>query len=122
MRSHGSEELRREYQRRGNIHRDWNLARISSAERRRLNVGVDGAPGEVELAFWWEPEPVVLAHIMRDGDSILATSIGITHVRLLSLLKTMVVLQRDPETLANHQQEREQTYRYRTSPQRGTPS
>ena len=31
--SHGSEELRREYQRRGNIHRDWNLARISSAER-----------------------------------------------------------------------------------------
>ena len=105
--SHGSEELRREYLRRGNIHRDWNLARISSAERRRLTVEVDGGPGEVELAFWWEPEPVVLAHIMRDGDSILATSIGITHVRLLSLLKTMVVLQRDPETLAGHQQEYE---------------
>ena len=120
--SHGSEELRREYQRRGNIHRDWNLACISSAERRRLTVEVDGAPADVELAFWWEPEPVGLAHIMRDSDSILATSIGITHVRLLSLLKTMVVLQRDPETLANHQQEREQTYRYRTSPQRGTPS
>ena len=34
--SHGSEELRREYQRRGNIHRDWNLARISHTERRRL--------------------------------------------------------------------------------------
>ena len=63
-----------------------------------------------------------LAHIMRDSDSILATSIGITHVRLLSLLKTMVVLQRDPETLANHQQEREQTYRYRTSLRRSTPS
>ena len=63
----------------------------------------------------------VLAHIMRDGDSILATSIGITHVRLLSLLKTMVVLQRDPETLAGHQQEYEQFYKYRTSPQRGTP-
>ena len=120
--SHGSEELRREYQRRGNIHRDWNLARISSAERRRLTVEVDGAPADVELAFWWEPEPVGLAHIMRDSDSILATSIGITHVRLLSLLKTMVVLQRDPETLANHQQEREQTYRYRTSLRRSTPS
>ena len=37
-------------------------------------------------------------------------------------LRRMVVLQRDPETLANHQQEREQTYRYSTSPQRGTPS
>ena len=121
VKSHGSEELRREYQRRGNIHRDWNLARISSAERRRFTVEVDGAPGDVELAFWWEPEPVVVAHIMRDGDSILATSIGITHVRLLSLLKTMVVLQRDPETLAGHQQEYEQFYKYRTSPQRGTP-
>ena len=120
--SHGSEELRREYLRRGNIHRDWNLSRISSAERRRLTVEVDGAPADVELAFWWEPEPVGLAHIMRDSDSILATSIGITHVRLLSLLKTMVVLQRDPETLANHQQEREQTYRYRTSLRRSTPS
>ena len=120
--SHGSEELRREYQRRGNIHRDWNMARISSAERRRLTVEVDGAPGEVELAFWWEPEPVVLAHIMRDGDSILATSIGITHVRLLSLLKTMVVLQRDPETLAGHRKEYEQTYRYRTSLRCSTPS
>ena len=122
VKSHGSEELRREYQRRGNIHRDWNLARISSAERRRLTVEVDGAPADVELAFWWEPEPVGLAHIMRDSDSILATSTGITHVRLLSLLKTMVVLQRDPETLANHQQEHEQTYRYRTSLWRSTPS
>ena len=120
--SHGSEELRREYQRRGNIHRDWNLARINRTERRRLTVEVDGAPAEMELAFWWESEPVGLAHIMRDSDSILATSIGITHVRLRRLLKTMVVLQRDPETLAGHQQEHEQTYRYRTSPQRGTPS
>ena len=122
VKSHGSEQLRREYLRRGNIHRDWNLARISSAERRRLNVGVDGAPGEVELAFWWEPEPVVLAHIMRGGDSILATSIGVTHVRLLSLLRTMVVLQRDPETLAGHQQEYERGHTKGTVPQRGTPS
>ena len=122
VKSHGSEQLRREYLRRGNIHRDWNLARVSSAERRRLNVGVDGAPGEVELAFWWEPEPVVLAHIMRCGDSILATSIGITHVRLLSLLRTMVVLQRDPETLAGHQQEYERGHTKGTVPQRGTPS
>ena len=122
VKSHGSEQLRREYLRKGNIHRDWNLARISSAERRRLNVGVDGAPGEVELAFWWEPEPVVLAHIMRGGDSILATSIGVTHVRLLSLLRTMVVLQRDPETLAGHQQEYERGHTKGTVPQRGTPS
>ena len=122
VKSHGSEQLRREYLRRGNIHLDWNLARVSSAERRRLTVEVDGAPADVELAFWWEPEPVVLAHIMRGGDSILATSIGVTHVRLLSLLKTMVVLQRDPETLAGHQQEYERGHTKGTVPQRGTPS
>ena len=85
VKSHGSEQLRREYLRRGNIHRDWNLA-----------------------------------HIMRCGDSILATSIGITHVRLLSLLRTMVVLQRDPETLAGHQQEYERGHTKGTVPQRGT--
>ena len=124
VKSHGSEQLRREYLRRGNIHRDWNLARISSAERRRLTTEMDGASGEVELAFWWEPEPVVLAHITRDGDSILATSIGVTHVELLGLLKTMVmvVLQRDPETLAGHQREYEWGHRRGIVPQRGTPS
>ena len=120
--SHGSEELRREYLRRGNIHRDWNLARISSAERRRLTIEMDGASVEVELAFWWEPELVVLAHITRDGDSILATSIGVTHVDFLGLLKTMVVLQRDPETLAGHQQEYEWGHRRGIVPQRGTLS
>ena len=114
--SHGSEELRREYLRRGNIHRDWNLARISSVECRSLTVEVDGAPAEVELAFWWEPEPVGLAHIMRDGDSILATSIGVTHVDLLCLLKTMAVLQRDSETLAGHQQEYERGHRRGIAP------
>ena len=76
----------------------------------------------MELAFWWEPEPVGLAHIMRDSASILATSIGITHVRLLSLLKTMVVLQRDPETLAGHQREYEWGHGRGIVPQRGTPS
>ena len=122
MTSHGSEELRREYLRRGNIHRDWNLARTSRTERRRLTIEMDGASVEMELAFWWEPESVVLAHITRDGDSILATSIVVTHVDLLGLLKTMVVLQRDPETLAGHQQEYEWGHRRGMVPQRGTLS
>ena len=99
-----------------------NLARISSVECRSLTVEVDGAPAEVELAFWWEPEPVGLAHIMRDGDSILATSIGVTHVELLCLLKTMAVLQRDSETLAGHQQEHERGHRRGIASQRGTLS
>ena len=58
--SHSTEALRREYMRRGNIHRDWNLARIRGAEHRRLAVRMDGAPVDVELAYWWKPELVAL--------------------------------------------------------------
>ena len=90
--------------------------------KQRKMLREKGCPRGRILAFWWEPEPVVLAHIMRCGDSILATSIGVTHVRLLSLLRTMVVLQRDPETLAGHQQEYERGHTKGTVPQRGTLS
>ena len=65
---------------------------------------------EVELAYWWEPELVVLARMMPEGHSILATSVGITHVELLSALKTMAVLQRDPGALDKHQREYEESY------------
>ena len=63
-----------------------------------------------------------MAPLLRPNDSILATSIGITHVKLLSLLKTMVVLQRDSETLAGHQQEHERGHRRGIASQRGTLS
>ncbi len=112
--SHGSEELRREYRLKGNVHRDWNLDRISRTKRRRLTVTIGGGPMKVELAYWWKPEQVVVAHMTPDGHSILATSLGISHIELLTLLKTMVVLQRDSEALGDHQQQyEEQAHRER---------
>ncbi len=108
--SHSSGALRQEYLRKGNIHRDWNLERIRGTERRWLTIGMNKAPVEVELAYWWEPELVVLARMMPEGHSILATSVGITHVELLSALKTMAVLQRDPGALDKHQREYEESY------------
>ena len=69
---------------------------------------------KVELAYWWKPEQVVVAHMTPDGHSILATSLGISHIELLTLLKTMVVLQRDSEALGEHQQQyEEQAHRER---------
>ena len=105
--SHSMEALRREYLRRGNIHRDWNLARIRGAEHRRLAVRMDGAPVDVELAYWWKPELVALAHVASEGRSIMAASVGMTHVELLGTLKTMVVLQAHPDILAAHKREYE---------------
>ncbi len=101
--SHGSEELRREYQRKGNVHRDWNLARISRTPRRRLTVEMSGVRAEVELAYWWKPQPAALAQVTLGRHPVLATSVGLTHIQLLTLLKTMTALQRDPGTLDDHQ-------------------
>ena len=100
----GGDDLRKEYQAKGNIHRDWNLERIGRTPRRRLSLVAKGTPVEVDLAFWWEPEPVTLAHLAPEGHTILATSIGISHVKMLGLLKTIVALQNDPEALKEHQQ------------------
>ena len=102
--SHGGDDLRKEYLGKGNIHRDWNLERIGRTPRRRLSLVANGKPVEVDLAFWWEPEPVTLAHLAPEGHAILATSIGISHVNMLGLLKTMVTLQNDPEALKEHRQ------------------
>ena len=102
--SHGSEEIRREYFRKGNIHRDWNTLRLGLTERRHLTIEVDRAPVEVEFAHWWTPEPVALAHLMPEGHPVMVASVGITHLQLLVALKTLVPLQRNPQTLAEHQQ------------------
>ena len=90
---YGADELSPpEYLCRGNVHRDWNLERMSGAERRRLTIAIDETPVEVELAHWWAPELVTLAHVAPDGHSVLATAVGITHIELLALLKTMTAL------------------------------
>ena len=102
--SDGGEDLRKEYLGKGNIHRDWNLERIDRTLRRRLSLVANGNPVEVDLAFWWGPEPVTLAHLAPEGHAILATSIGISNVKMLGLLKTMVTLQNDPEALKEHRQ------------------
>ena len=64
---HGSEEIRRDYLRKGNIHGDWNTLRLSLTERQHITIEVDREPVEVEFAQWWTPEPVALAHLMPGG-------------------------------------------------------
>ena len=103
--NYGSDELREEYRRKGNIHRDWTTLRLRLTGRRRLTLQVDQAPVEVEIAHWWDPEPVALAHLIIGGHPVLATAVGMTHVELLAALKTLVSLQNDPQTLAEHQQQ-----------------
>ena len=107
---HGSEEIRRDYLRKGNIHGDWNTLRLSLTERRHLTIEVDREPVEVEFAQWWTPEPVALAHLMPGGHPVMAASAGITHLQLLAAIKTLVPLQRNPQTLAEHQQAYRESY------------
>ena len=63
--SDGSEVMRREYLRRGNIHPDWNLDGIGRTSRRQCRLGTSLGQFDVELAYWWAPELVMLAHSAR---------------------------------------------------------
>ena len=74
-----------------------------------------GRRAEVELAYWWNPAPVALANVIIDGQRMLAASLGLTHVQMLVLLKSMVVLQGSQETVAGHQREYEEPRRARLS-------
>ena len=55
------------------------------------------------MAYWWKPQPAALAQVTLGRHPALATSVGLTHIQLLTLLKTMTALQRDPGTLDDHQ-------------------
>ena len=116
VRGYGPRESRQEYLRRGNIHRHWNLESIGRAPRRRVVVQIDGEPAKVELAYWWRPQLVVLARVVLGGNPVRAVSVGLTHVQLLPLLKTMVVLQHDPEALEEHRKGYEQAHGSRDKP------
>ena len=98
-------EQREFYLDRRNIHRDWNLDYLSRALRRKVAIQIDGAPTEVELAQWQEPQQVTLAHLALGGRPAMAVSLGISQVRLLGLLKSLVSLQRDSDALAEHQRD-----------------
>ena len=89
---HGSAKPRQEYRRKGNMHRDWNLARIAATERRRLTLNIGGSPLAVEVAHWWEPERLALARLTPPSGSIIAASVGMTLMELLRALKSLVEL------------------------------
>ncbi len=104
-----STEQRESYERRRNVHRYWNLDYVSRAHRRNVAIQIDGSPTEVELAHWQEPQQIAIAHLTLDGRPAMAVSLGVSHVQLLGLLKSLVSLQRDSEALAEHDRD------YRTS-------
>ena len=104
-----SVEQRESYKRRRNVHRFWNLDYVSRAPRRNVSIQIDGKPTEVELAHWQEPQLIALARLALDGRPALVVSLGISHVQLLGLLKSLVALRQDADALAEHDRD------YRTS-------
>ena len=104
-----SVEQRESYKRRRNVHRFWNLDFVSRAPRRNVAIQIDGKHTEVELAHWQETQLIALAHLALDGRPALVVSLGISHVQLLGLLKSLVSLQSDSDALAEHDRD------YRTS-------
>ena len=98
-------EQRRFYMDRRNVHRDWNLDYLNRASSRGVTIQVDGAPANVEIAHWQEPQQIALARLTLDGRQLLAVSIGISHIQLLRLLKGLVSLRQDADALAEHERD-----------------
>ena len=82
------------YLSRGNVLKYWNLERIYRAPRRNVVIHTDGAPVEVELVHWQEPQDVVLAHLVLGDRAVVAASVNIPPTRLLFMLKSMVPFDR----------------------------
>lgn len=106
-----SQQLRNDYLRDGNFHRDWNEEQISKASRQHTTVHVGGQPVEVELASWEQPQQVVLAQLELGGHPATAAALNLSPPELLEALGTLVALQEDKEALDQHQQDFDENWR-----------
>ena len=85
------------------LNRDWNRERVEQAARRRVPVTIEGEVVEAEIASWEEPRRVNLARITLGDRFLVAASLGMSVAELVQALESLVTLQRDFETLEEHQ-------------------
>ena len=87
------------------FYRDWNLERIQSSPKHEATVRVNGIVATVELASWYEPQRVTLAHTRIGDHPMRVTSVNLSEKELLQCLATLIVLQDDQSTLTQHIQD-----------------
>ena len=87
--------------------RDWSWERVRQAPRRQVMVAIEGSPVRVELASWEEPHRVNVARTVLGGRQVLAASLGMSAEELLRALESLTTLQRDPESVAEHERDLE---------------
>ena len=107
----GPEEQRKMYSYRGDFHRDWNTERLTQTPRQQATIEVNGQAVEVELVSWEEPQRVALARLTLGENHLQAASLNLSHEQLLDTLGTLVALQEDGDTLAQHQQDYDEARR-----------
>ena len=93
------------YSYRGDFHRDWNTERLSRSPHQQASIEVNGQAVEVELVSWEEPQRVALARLTLGENHLQAASLNLSQEQLLDTLGTLVILQEDGDTLAQHQQD-----------------
>ena len=87
------------------FYRDWNLERIQSSPKHEATVRVNGTDETVELASWYEPQLVALAHTRIGDHPMRVTSMNLSEKELLQCLATLIVLQDDQSALTQHIQD-----------------
>ena len=87
------------------FYRDWNLERIESSPKHEATVRIDGTDAMVELASWYKPQVVALAHTMIGDHPMRVTSLNLSEEELIRCLQTLIVLQEDQSALTQHIQD-----------------
>ncbi len=85
------------------LNRDWNWERVEQAARRRVHLTIEGEVVEADIASWEEPRRVSLASVMLGDRFLVAASLGMSVAELVQALESLVTLERDSETLEQHQ-------------------
>ncbi|MCH7746176.1 MAG: hypothetical protein IIC84_08900 [Chloroflexi bacterium] len=111
LHNYGPEEQRKMYSYRGDFHRDWNTERLSRSPHQQASIEVNGQAVEVDLVSWEEPQRVALARLTLGEGHLQAASLNLSHEQLLDTLGTLVILQEDGDTLAQHQQDYDEARR-----------
>ena len=95
----------------GDFHRDWNVERIENTPRQQATIQVNGVDVEARFITWDTPHRVVLAYLTIATNSVNVSALNVNWDDLRETLSSLVVLQENPDVLAAHQQDFDESSR-----------
>ena len=109
--NYGPRELREKDPFLGEFHRDWNVERIENTPRQQATIQMNGINVEARFITWDTPHRVVLAYLTMGTNSLTVSALNVAWDDLQETLSSLVDLQENPDVLAAHQQDFDESSR-----------